>query len=312
MIRKITGLAVIAGLALMCAACGRQQASNPPAGTTSAPAVSAGASAAPPAAATKDRPGTSAEAESSTITRINEDGSESVEDTSSDNGTRNAMLAAVASTVSSTAAAATTLAGPTLWQEGVNYTRLVPAQPTSAPAGQVEVLEFFWYACPHCYALDPLVEAWKKTKPSYISFSREHVMWNESDRSLARLFYTLQSMGKIDEMHNEVFKELHVNLRPLTDAGNDERKSEDMQTAFVVKHGISAADFKSAYHSFAVETAMQRGDQLWQRYRIQAVPTFVVNGKYIADIATAGGGKTGGEEKLLALITDLAATEHKR
>ena len=309
MIYKITGLAVIAGLALMLADCGRQPAGNPTAGTTAAPAATDTKAA--PAAATKDKPGMAGETESSTITRINEDGSESVEDTSSDNGTRNAMLAAVASTVSSTAAAAS-LSGPSLWQEGVNYTRLVPAQPTSAPAGQVEVLEFFWYACPHCYAIDPLVEAWRKTKPSYISFSREHVMWNESDRSLARLFYTLQSMGKIDEMHNEVFKELHVNLRPLTDSGNDERKSEEMQTAFVVKHGISAADFKSAYHSFAVETAMQRGDQLWQRYRIQAVPTFVVNGKYVADIATAGGGKTGEEDKLISLVTDLAATEHKR
>jgi thiol:disulfide interchange protein DsbA len=307
MIRRITGLTVFAGLALVLAACGKQQASSSTASTAAARSVPAVAEAAPAATAAKDRPAGASETESSTITRINEDGSESVEDTSSDNGTRNSMLAAVASTVSSTATAATTLAGPTLWQEGVNYTRLVPAQPTSAPAGQVEVLEFFWYACPHCYALDPLVEAWKKTKPSYISFSREHVMWNDSDRSLARLFYTLQSMGKIDEMHNEVFKELHVNLRPLTDAGNDEHKSEEMQTAFVVKHGISAADFKSAYHSFAVETAMQRGDQLWQRYRIQAVPTFVINGKFIADIATAKG-----EDKLLSLITDLAATEHKR
>ena len=307
MIRKITGLAAIAGLAFMLADCGRQPAGNPTAGTTAAPAATVGSNAAPAAAATKDKAGTAGETESSKITRINEDGSESVEDTSSDNGTRNAMLAAVASTVSSTATAATTLSGPTPWQEGVNYTRIVPAQPTSAPAGQVEVLEFFWYACPHCYAIDPLVEAWKKTKPSYISFSREHVMWNEGDRSLARMFYTLQSMGKIDEMHNEVFKELHVNLRLLSDPGNDDRKSEEMQTAFVVKHGISAADFKSAYHSFAVETAMQRADQLWQRYRISAVPTFVINGKFVADIGTAKG-----EDKLLALVTDLAATEHKR
>jgi thiol:disulfide interchange protein DsbA len=307
MIRKITGLAAILGLTLVLAACGRQQAGNPATGATAAPPTSAGAPVAPSTATTKDRPGASTEAESSTITRINEDGSESVEDTSSDNGTRNAMLAAVASTVSATAMAATTLAGPTLWQEGVNYTRLVPAQPTSAPAGQVEVLEFFWYACPHCYAIDPLVEAWKKTKASYISFSREHIMWNEADRSLARLFYTLQSMGKVDEMHNEVFKELHVNLRQLTDAGNDASKSEDLQTAFVVKHGISAAEFKSTYHSFAVETAMQRGDQLWQRYKISGVPSFVINGRYVADIGTAKG-----EDKLVALINDLAALEHKR
>jgi protein dithiol oxidoreductase (disulfide-forming) len=307
-----TGLVLVFGLTLVLAACGNRQGSTSSSGASSTPPPSAGAPAALPATASQEKPGAAAQTESSTITRINEDGSESVEDTSSDNGAHNPILTAVASTLSGTAAAATTLVAPTLWQEGVNYTRLVPAQPTSVPAGQVEVLEFFWYACPHCYAIDPLVEAWKKTKPAYISFAREHVMWNESDRSLARLFYTLQSMGKIDEMHNEIFKEIHVNLHQLTDPNNDHTKSEEMQTEFVLKHGISAAAFKSAYHSFAVETAMLRGDQLWQRYRIQAVPTFVINGKYVADIATAGGGHPGGEEKMFPLISDLAAIEHKR
>jgi thiol:disulfide interchange protein DsbA len=306
------GLLLAIGLMLALCACDTHQKSGPASGVVGTPPPPAGAPAALPQTASKEKSGATAETESSTITRINEDGSESVEDTSSDTGAHNPILTAVASSLSGTAAAATTLAAPAPWQEGVNYTRLVPAQPTSAPAGQVEVLEFFWYACPHCYAIDPLVEAWKKTKPAYISFSREHVMWNESDRSLARLFYTLQSMGKIDELHNEIFKELHVNLHPLTDANNDDKVSEEMQTAFVVKHGISAAAFKSAYSSFAVETAMLRGDQLWQRYRIQAVPTFVINGKYVADIATAGGGRAGGEEKLLSLVSDLAAIEHKR
>jgi thiol:disulfide interchange protein DsbA len=306
------GLFLLLGLTAALAACHDHQGSSSATGAAKTPPASAGAPAALPATASKEKSGAAAETESSTITRINEDGSESVEDTSSDTGAHNPILAAVASTLSGTAAAATTLAAPTPWQEGVNYTRLVPAQPTSAPAGQVEVLEFFWYACPHCYAIDPLVEAWKKTKPAYVSFSREHVMWNESDRSLARMFYTLQSMGKIDELHNEIFKEIHVNLRPLTDPNNDEKKSEEMQTEFVVRHGITAAAFKSAYNSFAVETAMLRGDQLWQRYRIQAVPTFVINGKYVTDVATAGGGHPGGEEKLLALVSDLAAIEHKR
>jgi thiol:disulfide interchange protein DsbA len=305
-------LAVTVCLALLLAACGKHPASDQSAAVTATPHANSGAPAAPAATAAQPKPGDSEPTESSTITRINEDGSESVEDTSSDNKAHNQMLTAVASTFSAPAAAATTLNAPTPWQEGVNYTRLVPAQPTSAPAGQVEVLEFFWYACPHCYAIDPLIEAWKKTKPSYITFSREHVLWSESHRSLARLFYTLQSMGKIDELHSAIFKEIHVNLNPLTDPGNDDRKSEQIQTAFVVKHGISEEDFKKAYRSFAVETAMQRADQLWQRYRISGVPTFVVNGKYVADVATAGGGRADGEEKLLALVSDLAAIEHKR
>lgn len=300
------GLLLVLGISFALAACSKPQGNSASSGVTATPSSTAATTAAVPAAASREK-SAAAETESSTITRINEDGSESVEDTSSDTGAHNPILAAVASSISGTAAAATSLAAPSVPQEGVNYTRLVPAQPTSAPAGQVEVLEFFWYACPHCYAIDPLVEAWRKAKPAYITFSREHVMWNESDRSLARLFYTLQSLGKIDELHAEVFKEIHVNLRPLTDQNNDELKSEEMQTAFAVKHGITAAAFKSAYHSFAVETAMLRGDQLWQRYRISGVPTFVVNGKYVADIGTAKG-----EDKLLPLVSDLAALEHKR
>jgi thiol:disulfide interchange protein DsbA len=194
-----------------------------------------------------------------------------------------------------------------LWQEGVNYTRLVPAQPTAVPTGQVEVLEFFWYACPHCYAIDPLVESWKKTKPAYISFSRVHVMWNEGHRALARLYYTLDSMGKLDQLHGEVFKEIHVNGNPLVASDpNNAAESERIQTAFVTKHGISESDFKKAYHSFAVETALQRADELVQRYRIDGVPTFVVNGKYVADVRSADG-----QERLLSLVGDLAAQEHK-
>jgi thiol:disulfide interchange protein DsbA len=241
--------------------------------------------------------------------RTNEDGSETVEETTGDSGSHNSLLAAVASTMAaatSTAAAATT-AAPTPWQEGVNYTRFVPAQPTSVPAGQVEVLEFFWYGCPHCNAIDPLVESWKKTKPAYVTFSRVPVMWSEGHRSTARLYYTLESMGKLDQLHTEVFKEIHVNNDFLIASDpNDTAGAEKLQTTFVKKFGISEEAFKKAYHSFAVETSLQRADQLVQRYRIEGVPTFIVNGKYVIDVRSAGS-----PERLLSLVDDLAAQEHK-
>jgi thiol:disulfide interchange protein DsbA len=299
-------LALYLGLALVLAACGRQESADersPAAAPGSAPALTAAAPAKPKTAEQAgDLP--------SKITRMNEDGSETVEDVPSDSGAHNPLLAAVASTVAAatgTASAATTTP-PTPWQEGVNYTRLVPAQPTEVPAGQVEVLEFFWYACPHCYAIDPAVEAWLKTKPAYISFSRVHVMWSESHRALARLYYTLQTLGKLDQLHGEVFKEIHVHGDPLVapDA-NNAAETEHMQMVFARKFGISEADFTKAYHSFAVDTALQRADQLVQRYRVEGVPTFVVNGKFTADVASAGG-----PDKLLTLVGDLAAQEHKR
>ncbi|HWY94802.1 MAG TPA: thiol:disulfide interchange protein DsbA/DsbL [Steroidobacteraceae bacterium] len=303
---RLRQLALCAGLALALTACGKQQSANerPPAGaSTSAPTAAATQAAGQQKAAEQpaDLP--------SKITRMNEDGSETVEDVPGDSGAHNPLLAAVASTVaaSTSTASAATLSGPALWQEGVNYTRIVPAQPTAVPAGQVEVLEFFWYACPHCNAIDSLVESWKKTKPAYISFSRVHVMWNAGHRSLARLYYTLESMGKLDQLHGEVFKEIHVSGNPLVAADpNNASESERIQTAFVTKHGISESDFKKAYHSFPVDLAMQRADELVQRYRIDGVPTFVVNGKYVADVRSADG-----QERLLSLVGDLAAQEHK-
>jgi protein dithiol oxidoreductase (disulfide-forming) len=242
------------------------------------------------------------------VTRLNEDGSETVEETTGDSGAHNPLLAAVASTVAvATSAASAATGAASEWQDGVNYTRLVPAQPTSVPAGQVEVLEFFWYACPHCYALDPLIESWDKSKPAYISFTRVPVLWNEGHRSLARLYYTLESMGKLKQAHAEIFKEIQVNGDPLIGADpNSAAAAERVQVAFVKKLGISEAAFEQAYHSMGVETAMQRADELVQRYRITGVPTFVVNGKYVADVGTAGG-----PERLMSLISDLAAQEHK-
>jgi thiol:disulfide interchange protein DsbA len=295
-------------LALGLSACGKQQSADEPS-PAAAPAVAPPAGAAPRPTAVQQKTAESASDMPSKITRMNEDGSETVEDVPGDSGAHNPLLAAVASTVaaSTSAASAATLSGPTLWQEGVNYTRLVPAQPTSVPAGQVEVLEFFWYACPHCFAIDPLVESWKKTKPPYITFSRVHVMWNDGHRSLARLYYTLESLGKIDQLHSEVFKEIHVNGNPLVaaDPGNT-AETERIQTAFVRKFGISEADFKQAYHSMPVDLALQKADAAVQRYRVDGVPTFVVNGKFLADVRSAES-----PERLLSLVSDLAAQEHK-
>jgi thiol:disulfide interchange protein DsbA len=292
--------ALLLGFCLIVAACGKQQSAEQNLTAENAPAAAAQGSAATPATAAQQTPAAPA-AEPATITRVNEDGSETVEDASGDSGLHNALLAAVAST-----AAAATLNAPTPWQEGVNYTRLVPAQPTAVAAGQVEVLEFFWYACPHCYAIDPLVEAWKKTKPAYVSFSRVPVMWNEGHRSLARLYYTLDSIGKLNDLHAAIFKEIHVKNDPLVDLSNDDAQSEKIQTAFVQTQGVSAEAFKNAYHSFSVENSLQRADQLVQRYRISGVPAFVINGKYVADVGTAQG-----EDRLMSLVSDLAAIEHK-
>jgi thiol:disulfide interchange protein DsbA len=307
---RIRCLIASVGMALALAACGKHEAadqSSPPGAARTASAPAAKVPAHTPAA--QQKAAEQASDVPSKITRINEDGSETVEDVTGDSGAHNPLLAAVASTVaaSTPTASAAPVSNPS-WQEGVNYTRLVPAQPTSVPTGQVEVLEFFWYACPHCYAIDPMVAAWLKTKPSYITFSRVHVLWSEGHRSLARLYYTLDSMGKLDQLHSDIFKEIHVTGNPLIAVDpNNTAQSERIQTAFVVRHGVSEAEFTKAYHSMSVDLALQRADELVQRYRVDSVPRFVVNGKYVADKSTAGS-----EERLISLIGDLAAQEHKR
>jgi thiol:disulfide interchange protein DsbA len=298
-------MALLLCVALILCACGRQQSSGPAPATANAPArpAASGTAALKPTAHDK-----TAEADLATINHLNEDGSETVEETPGDTGARNQLLAAVASTVTAatTTAAAATLPG-TQWQEGVNYTRLVPAQPTSVAAGQVEVLEFFWYACPHCYALEPLVETWNKSKPAYVSFSPVPVLWNENHRALARLYYSLDRLGKANQYHGEIFKEIQVNGDPLIGADpNNAAQAERVQLAFIKRLGVSEDAFEKEYHGFDVETAMAKADQLALRYKITAVPTFVVNGKYIADATSAGG-----PERLIALISDLVAQEHK-
>jgi thiol:disulfide interchange protein DsbA len=295
-------LAALATLALLLAACGHS--AGPSSSTTPSTALT------PPPVASHPQGSKPAESTAAVLKRSTEkNGEETVEDATGDSGSHNPLLAAVASTVaaatpSASAQAATSASG---WQEGVNYTRIVPAQPTDAPPGQVEVLEFFWYACPHCFALDPAIEEWRKTKPPYITFNRVHVTWSDGHRALARLFYTLKAMGKADSLHAEIFREIHVNGDPLVapDPSNS-AQNEQIQASFLAKHGVNEADFKKAYDSMEVNQSMQRADELVQRYRVDGVPTFVVNGKYKADVASAGG-----PDKLLKLVSDLAAQEHK-
>jgi protein dithiol oxidoreductase (disulfide-forming) len=191
---------------------------------------------------------------------------------------------------------------PGKWQPGVNYKLLLPAQPTSVSPGKVEVLEVFWLACPHCYALEPFIQGWLKKKPGYVEFVRVPVIWQSMHRSHAHLYYTLEVLGRQD-LIAKVFDDIaqqRVNL-----ASPDEDESLKLQQNWAVAHGVSADDFAKAYHSFSVNTDMRRAEEITNRYQVQGVPFIVVNGKYTTDVAQAGG-----EAKLIDLISDLSAAEH--
>ena len=181
-------------------------------------------------------------------------------------------------------------------QQGVHYKLLTPAQPTNVAPGKVEVVEVFWYACGHCYVLEPKVEAWsKKGKPAYVELVRMPAVWNDLLKMHARLFYTIDVLRR-PELQGEVFREINVR-------GNRLDTPEKIE-AFVVSRGVSKADFQKTFSGFAVESKLARAVDLNKRYRIASTPTVIVNGKYVTDAGMAGG-----EDKLFEVINALAASE---
>ncbi len=180
--------------------------------------------------------------------------------------------------------------------EGVNYKLLKPPVPTNVAPGKVEVVEVFWYACGHCYLLEPKIEAWeRKGKPANVQVVRMPAVWNEQLKTHARLFYTIEVLGK-PELNTEAFREINVR-------GNRLDTPEKIE-AFFTSRGVSKADFQKTFSGFAVESKLARAADLNKRYRIASTPTVVINGRYVTDVAMAGG-----EEQLFELINTLASRE---
>jgi len=195
------------------------------------------------------------------------------------------------------------------WKAGINYRPIVPAQSTDSGPGRIEVIELFWYACPHCYAVEPYLNSWLKTKPANVDFVRVPVVWQEVHRAHARLFYTLQALGKEDALHAKVLAAIFDQKNGLFVPG-DPAATQAAQVAFAKANGISEADFLKAYNSFSVQNGLQKAEDIQTRYLVDTVPRFIVNGKYSTDVAMASGGKQeGAEDKLFALLDDLVASE---
>jgi len=200
---------------------------------------------------------------------------------------------------------------PPGWVEGQHYKALPSPQPTAVPAGMIEVTEIFWYGCGHCYHLHPALEAWNaKGRPEYVKLNYLPVVWNPVTREDARLFYTIEALGKLDTLQSAVFREMHVNGNPLTvisgsqvDAAATEKKVRD----FLVRHGVAADDFNRTYRSFAVENRLRSGELMLRRYQADHTPMVVVNGKWATDVSMAGG-----PDALFRLVNALAARERGR
>jgi thiol:disulfide interchange protein DsbA len=158
------------------------------------------------------------------------------------------------------------------FQSGSDYLTLDKPAATEAPAGMVEVVEFFWYNCPHCNAFEPMFDAWAKKVPKDVAVRRAPIAFRPDFEPQQRLYYVLEAMGKVEELHRKVFNAIHVEKQQLATA--------DQITAWAEKQGIPKAKFVEMYNSFSVSTKVRKATQLQDAYALDGVPALGINGRY--------------------------------
>lgn len=156
---------------------------------------------------------------------------------------------------------------------GVEYRELSAQQPADA-AGKIEIIEFFWYGCPHCYNFEPVIDPWVKKLPKDTQFRRVPAIFNDEWEQGARAYYALEAIGEGQRLHKPLFDAVHTGARLKV-------ANEAALTEWLGKQGVDAKKFAAAYRSFSVEGKVKRAKQLTQAYKIEGVPAMAVNGKYV-------------------------------
>jgi thiol:disulfide interchange protein DsbA len=157
--------------------------------------------------------------------------------------------------------------------EGRDFKVLNPAQPTESPKDKIEVTEFFWYGCSHCFEFEPLVQSWKKTLPKDVVFRRVPALFPGGRWAVeTKAYYAMEAMGILDKLHQELFNAIHVARM---------RIGENTLFAFMEKKGVDRQKFIDTYNSFAVQGKVQRSQQMSTAHGLSGVPAMVVNGKYM-------------------------------
>ena len=205
---------------------------------------------------------------------------------------------------SAAAAGALTLGASSSWaqgaapKEGKDYIKLGKPASVSAPAGKVEVIEFFWYSCPHCNAFEPQFEAWVKSQPADVVVQRVPVAFNASFVPQQKLYFTLEGMNLLPQLHAKVFRTIHVERNLL--------KTDDAIFEWVGKQGVDLAKFKTVYNSFTVNNQVRKASQLQNEYDVEGVPAMGEAGRYYTD-----GTKAGNMENVLRVVNALVASSRK-
>ena len=156
---------------------------------------------------------------------------------------------------------------------GVEYRELSTPHPTDTP-GKIEVIEFFWYGCPHCYDFEPVLNPWVKKLPKDVQFRRIPAIFNDEWEKSARAYYTLEAIGEGERLHKPLFDAVHTGSRLKV-------ANEAALTEWLGKQGVDTKKFSAAYRSFSVEGKLKRAAQLTQTYKLEGVPAIAVNGKYV-------------------------------
>ena len=178
------------------------------------------------------------------------------------------------------------------------FTLIEPPQPTETP-GKVEVVDVFWYGCPHCYAFLPYMEKWMERRADYIAVRRMPAILRDSWENHARAFYVAQQLGIAELLHRPIFDAIHLDgLRLDTQEG--------IAKFFAERAGVSTDKFNAAWGSFTVQTLLQKSRVMQRNYRVRGTPSVVIAGKYLTS-----GSQAGSYPELLKVVDALAAMEHK-
>ena len=172
------------------------------------------------------------------------------------------------------------LAQPATFKAGTDYIVLSKALPTEAIKGKIEVLEFFWYNCPHCNAFEPSLSAWSKKLPKDVELRRVPVRFRETFEAQQRAYYVLEALGKVEELQSKMFAAIHVEKQTL--------EKQDALVAWAEKNGIPAAKFNELFNSFSVVSKARRAAQLQEQFKVEGVPALGIGGRFYVDGSLAG------------------------
>lgn len=178
---------------------------------------------------------------------------------------------------------------------GTHYDVITPPV-RAVDSDTIEVTEFFWYGCSHCYAFEPILEQWKKVQPDDVSFRGIPAIWAEKMELHARAYYAAEALGVLDTMNPIIFQAMNVDRKPLA--------SQEEIAALFTANGVSEEDFNKAFSSFGVSSQVSQGTAIAKAAKITGTPALMVNGKY-----HVSGRKAGGQAEMLEVVDFLVEKE---